>query len=152
MFISLAFDLSWSKVGISLISHFSVPYNSHHLWTSSYWSRFFFFQWYLKQTSRGLSVTCRVNITSTLPMNTYSKIISRFLANQLTTLFVCYIVRNHLEISIGINLKEDNSNVLKNEKSCRMGLNNIKFYLISKRCLVIFSCPSLPFWDKSLVV
>lgn len=113
---------------------------------------FFFFQWYLKQISKGPSMTGRVNITPTLPMNTYSKIMPRFLVNQLTTLFGCYIVTNHLQISIGINLKENNSNILRHQKSCRMGLKTIKFYLITRRCLVIFSYPFLPLWDKSLVV
>lgn len=111
-----------------------------------------FFQWYLKQTSKGPSATCRVNITPTLHMNTCSKIMSRFLAKQLTTLFACYIVTNPLQISISINQKDNNSNVLRNQKSSRMGLKNVKFHLILRKCLVMFNCPSLTFWDKSLVV
>lgn len=53
-----------------------------------------------------------------------TKITSRFLANQLTALFAYYIITNLLQVSIGINLK-DNINVSKNEKKCRMGMKNI---------------------------
>lgn len=65
------------------------------------------------------------------------KITSRFLANQLTALFAYYIITNLLQVSIGINLK-DNSNVSRNEK-CRMGMKNIIKQLLEVRFYFLFN-------------
>lgn len=96
-------------------------------------------------SSQRPSVTCRVNISPALPMNIYLKKPTHLDFSQISLLlFACYIVtspshlhwhqseRRYRQLSI-------------NEKSCRMGSTNMKFYHLSGRCFSNFQLPSSAF-------